>query len=108
MALLHIHALLPTICTILTYLHLQVNLSDVALIDRHLDRLKKWKEEADVKDTKRIPLENLPRFLTLLKNQHGDSGICCHFRLPLSLKRPIAIGIRSLLCDAILHFNFIF
>lgn len=86
---------------------LQVNLSDVALIDRHLNRLTKWKEEADMKDTKKIPLEYLPRFLTLLKNQIGDSGICCHFWLPLSLRRPIAIGIRSSLCDAILHFNFI-
>lgn len=53
----------------------KVNISDVALIDQHLDRLTKWKEEAIMKDTKRIMLENLPRFLTSLKNRYRDSGM---------------------------------
>lgn len=63
---------------------LQVNISDVALIDQHLDRLTKWKEEAIMKDTKRIMLENLPRFLTSLKNRYRDSGIFMTFEGPLS------------------------
>lgn len=53
----------------------KVNISDVALIDQHLDRLTRWKEESNMKDTKKILLENLPRFLTTLENRYGDSGM---------------------------------
>lgn len=32
-----------------------------------------------MKDTKKIILENLPRFLTTLENRYGDSGILMTF-----------------------------
>lgn len=90
-----IYILAWTICTILRIWILQTNVSDVALIDLHLDRLTKWKEEANMKDAKKIPLENLRRFLTSLKNRYGDSGIYVIFRIPESLRWPYAIGIRA-------------
>lgn len=90
-----IYILAWTICTILRIWILQTNVSDVALIDLHLDRFTKWKEEANMKDAKKIPLENLRRFLTSLKNRYGDSGIYVIFKSPESLRWPYAIGIRA-------------
>lgn len=78
MVLMHVHWHRQYVQSFRTSI-LQVNISDVAVIDLHIDRFTKWKEESNMKDTKKILLENLPQFLTTLKNRYGDSGILMTF-----------------------------
>lgn len=54
---------------------LQLNHSDVAFIDQHLDQFTKWEAKTEMEDMKKIEVENLPDFFTYLMNYYGDSGM---------------------------------
>lgn len=60
---------------------LQLNHSDVALIDQRLDQFAKWEAMAEMEDMKKIKVENLPKLFTYLKNYYGESGMYTTFSI---------------------------